>query len=48
MWLGGRDVTREIRSFDITTKTRYAADSPEVRARLVDLAAALAERVPTW
>ncbi|MGI9457593.1 MAG: (d)CMP kinase [Aeoliella sp.] len=31
------DVTEAIRAFDITTATRYAADHPGVRARLVDL-----------
>lgn len=36
VWLGDRDVTRAIRSFDITTKTRYAADNPEVRRVLVE------------
>lgn len=35
--LDGRDVTRAIRTFDITTATRYAADHPGVRARLVEL-----------
>ncbi len=33
--LNGEDVTKEIRSFDITTSTRYAADSKGVRAQLV-------------
>jgi cytidylate kinase len=33
--LDGRDVTREIRSFDITTSIQYAADNPAVRAQLV-------------
>ena len=35
--LDGRDVTRAIRTFHVTTDTRYAADHPAVRARLVDL-----------
>lgn len=35
--LNGEDVTREIRGFEITTHTRYAADAPAVRARLVEL-----------
>lgn len=35
--LDGLDVTREIRAFDITTSTRYAADHPGIRARLVEL-----------
>jgi CMP/dCMP kinase len=33
--LDGRDVTREIRTFDITTSIQYAADNPAVRAQLV-------------
>jgi CMP/dCMP kinase len=32
----GQDVTREIRTFAITTNTRYAADHPAVRGRLVE------------
>ena len=35
--LDGRDVTTTIRSFEITTSTRYAADHPGVRERLVKL-----------
>ena len=35
--LDGRDVTRAIRTFHVTTDTRYAADHPAVRARLVEL-----------
>lgn len=41
--LDGRDVTRAIRTFDITTRTRHAADHPGVRARLVDLQRAAAQ-----
>ncbi len=33
--LDGLDVTKEIRSFDITTSIQYAADNPTVRAQLV-------------
>jgi len=33
--LDGRDVTKEIRSFEITTSIQYAADNPAVRAQLV-------------
>ena len=33
--LDGRDVTREIRTFDITTSIQYAADNPAVRNQLV-------------
>lgn len=33
----GRDVTKEIRTFEITVATRYAADHPGVRARLVEM-----------
>lgn len=32
-----QDVTREIRTFDITVATRFAADHPGVRERLVEL-----------
>ena len=32
----GRDVTKEIRTFDITTSIQYAADNPNVRAQLVN------------
>lgn len=35
--LDGLDVTRAIRTFHVTTDTRYAADHPAVRARLVEL-----------
>lgn len=35
--IGGEDVTTEIRSFDITTHTRYAADSEAVRNQMVRL-----------
>jgi cytidylate kinase len=40
--LDGRDVTRTIRTFHVTTDTRYAADHPGVRARLVELQRAAA------
>jgi CMP/dCMP kinase len=33
--LDGRDVTQQIRTFDITTSIQYAADNPAVRAQLV-------------
>ncbi len=36
VWIGQRDVTNDIRTFEITTKTHYAADCPEVRAHLVE------------
>lgn len=39
----GRDVTREIRTFEITTSTRYAADCPKVRERLVEQQRRVAE-----
>ena len=32
----GRDVTKEIRTFEITTSIQYAADNPDVRAQLVN------------
>jgi CMP/dCMP kinase len=35
--VNGRDVTRAIRTQAITTATRYAADHPGIRGRLVDL-----------
>ena len=35
--LDGEDVTDAIRSFEITTNTRYAADNQEVRKKLVEL-----------
>lgn len=34
--LDGDDVTKAIRTFDVTTATRHAADNPMVRERLVD------------
>ncbi len=42
--LDGKDVTSAIRKFDITTSTRYAADHPGVRERLVELQRQAAER----
>jgi CMP/dCMP kinase len=33
----GRDVTQDIRTSEITLASRYAADNPQVRARLVEL-----------
>ncbi|WP_425400864.1 (d)CMP kinase [Aeoliella sp.] len=39
----GQDVTRAIRTQAITTATRYAADHPGIRARLVELQRAAAE-----
>jgi len=33
----GRDVTREIRTQEVTAATRYAADAPGVRDRLIEL-----------
>jgi len=41
--LNGRDVTKEIRTFDITTATRHAADHVGVRERLVQLQRKAAE-----
>lgn len=41
--LDGRDVTREIRTLEITTATRHAADNAGVRRRLVDLQRQTAE-----
>ncbi|MEO1495602.1 MAG: (d)CMP kinase [Planctomycetota bacterium] len=34
--LDGEDVTKAIRTFDVTTATRHAADNPAVRERLVE------------
>jgi CMP/dCMP kinase len=34
--LDGRDVTKEIRTFDITMSIQYAADNPAVRGQLVE------------
>jgi CMP/dCMP kinase len=47
--LEGRDVTRAIRTFHVTTDTRYAADHPGIRAKLVQLqrAAAAGKNVVT-
>jgi cytidylate kinase len=39
----GRDVTKAIRTFAITTATRHAADHPGVRQRLVELQRAVAQ-----
>ncbi|MEN1682258.1 MAG: (d)CMP kinase [Planctomycetota bacterium] len=41
--LNGHDVTREVRSLEITSATRYAADHPGVRDRLVELQRRAAE-----
>ncbi|TWT96065.1 Cytidylate kinase [Botrimarina colliarenosi] len=43
--LDGRDVTKAIRTLEITTATRYAADCPRVRAQLVDHQRRLADGV---
>ncbi|NOY28658.1 MAG: (d)CMP kinase [Planctomycetes bacterium] len=37
VFLGGEDVTDAIRSFDVTTHTRHAADNLAVRQRMVQL-----------
>src|SRR3972149_3318225 len=37
IYLGGEDVSEDIRSSAITAVTRYAADNPQVRHHLVDL-----------
>jgi cytidylate kinase len=41
--LNGRDVTKEIRTFHITTSIQYAADNPAVREQLVTWQRAAAE-----
>lgn len=43
--IDGQDVTRDIRTLEITTATRYAADCPKVRSRLVELQRRLADGV---
>ena len=43
--LDGRDVTREIRTLDITTATRHAADNAGVRRRLVEWQREIAEGI---
>jgi cytidylate kinase len=40
--LEGEDVSRAIRTPEVTAVTRYAADNPAIRARLVDLQQAMA------
>ncbi len=42
VWLDGEDVTDRVRSSEVTAVTRYAADNPRVRARLVELQRAFA------
>jgi CMP/dCMP kinase len=42
IYLDGEDVSEEIRSSEVTAVTRYAADNPLVRRRLVDLQRAAA------
>lgn len=42
IYLDGEDVSEEIRSSAVTAVTRYAADNPQVRRRLVDLQRAAA------
>lgn len=41
--LDGRDVTRAIRTLEITSATKFAADCPRVRSRLVDQQRRIAE-----
>lgn len=41
--LDGEDVTQAIRTFEVTTATRHAADAPGVRGRLVEWQRRLAE-----
>jgi len=42
IYLDGEDVSEEIRTSAVTAVTRYAADNPQVRRRLVDLQRAAA------
>ena len=37
LWLDGRDVSREIRTTEVTSVTHYAANNPAVRQHLVEL-----------
>lgn len=37
IWLDGEDVSDAIRAIEVTRSTRYAADNPAVRQRLVEL-----------
>jgi len=37
MWLGGEDITEAVRTSQVTAATRFAADNPAVRGRLVEL-----------
>jgi cytidylate kinase len=39
----GRDVTREIRTYEVTTQIQHAADNPAVRAQLVEWQRAAAD-----
>ena len=43
IYLDGEDVSEEIRTSAVTAVTRYAADNPKVRRRLVDLQRAAAK-----
>lgn len=43
VWIGDRDITSDIRTFEITTQTHHAASCPEVRAQLVDWQRRLAD-----
>jgi cytidylate kinase len=45
--LGGEDVTQAIRSVDVTRGSRFVADSPSVRRRLVEWQRAFAARADT-
>ncbi len=49
IYLDGEDVSEEIRTSAVTAVTRYAADNPQVRRRLVDLqqAAAVGKNIVT-
>ncbi len=42
IFLGNEDVTETVRSLEVTATTRYAADNPHVRRRLVKLQQAIA------
>jgi cytidylate kinase len=42
--LGGKDVTDALRSSEVTAATRFVADNPDVRQRLVELQRTIAQR----
>lgn len=43
IFLDGQDVSEAVRTSEVTAKTRYSADNPAIRARMVDLQRLFAE-----